>query len=466
MVDFVREQRLRAPAVMSGDVTVTAPPGLGKPVPGNPVARLLPVAMLVAGVGMMAVYFTSGAASPRNPMFMFFPVMMGMSVLGSVVYGARGGASWSAEVDENRRKYLRHLDFLDAGLAGAVDGQRRSQHWSHTEPGSLWAVVGGRRMWERRPGDPDFCRVRIGVGEHALCTPLVTPELGTAEEHDPVTVSAMRRLIRQRSVVDDLPISLPLREFTVITIEGDTDRGRAMVRAMLCQLAVWHGPDQVGIAVVVGPSERATWDWLKWLPHHRHSRETDAVGPTRLVYDSLGPAVVASIVGQRHAVAILDGGTASDFEAGGVPSGLTVVEIGATVSMAANRLRVHVDADEFVVRGDGSEVTGLPDSLTPGDAAVCARRMAPYVLGAATARAQHDTSTARGWLDLMGITDPHCVDVEMRWAKRRRITPVPIGVSEDGSAVMLDINEAAQGGIGPHGLCVGATGSGKSDYYL
>lgn len=36
----------------------------------------------------------------------------------------------------------------------------------------------------------------------------------------------------------------------------------------------------------------------------------------------------------------------------------------------------------------------------------------------------------------------------------------PIGFS--GSPVYLDIKESAEGGIGPHGLCVGATGSGNS----
>ncbi len=40
---------------------------------------------------------------------------------------------------------------------------------------------------------------------------------------------------------------------------------------------------------------------------------------------------------------------------------------------------------------------------------------------------------------------------------------VPIGVGEDGRPVMLDLKEAAQEGMGPHGLCVGATGSGKSE---
>lgn len=37
----------------------------------------------------------------------------------------------------------------------------------------------------------------------------------------------------------------------------------------------------------------------------------------------------------------------------------------------------------------------------------------------------------------------------------------PIGFS--GAPVYLDIKEAALGGIGPHGLCIGATGSGKSE---
>ncbi len=40
---------------------------------------------------------------------------------------------------------------------------------------------------------------------------------------------------------------------------------------------------------------------------------------------------------------------------------------------------------------------------------------------------------------------------------------MPIGVGEDGPPVMLDLKEAAQDGMGPHGLCVGATGSGKSE---
>jgi S-DNA-T family DNA segregation ATPase FtsK/SpoIIIE len=40
---------------------------------------------------------------------------------------------------------------------------------------------------------------------------------------------------------------------------------------------------------------------------------------------------------------------------------------------------------------------------------------------------------------------------------------VPIGVDSNGQPVLLDLKESAHGGMGPHGICVGATGSGKSE---
>ena len=60
---------------------------------------------------------------------------------------------------------------------------------------------------------------------------------------------------------------------------------------------------------------------------------------------------------------------------------------------------------------------------------------------------------------------PDVDDVEPDWRPRDpgdRLR-VPIGESDDGTAVVLDLKEAAEGGMGPHGLVVGATGSGKSE---
>lgn len=67
--------------------------------------------------------------------------------------------------------------------------------------------------------------------------------------------------------------------------------------------------------------------------------------------------------------------------------------------------------------------------------------------------------------DLLDLGDPASVDTARTWRPRSQAERlrVPIGVDEAGRPIMLDLKEAAQNGMGPHGLCVGATGSGKSE---
>ena len=67
---------------------------------------------------------------------------------------------------------------------------------------------------------------------------------------------------------------------------------------------------------------------------------------------------------------------------------------------------------------------------------------------------------------MIGIADAGEVDPTSLWRTRgpEQRLRVPIGVSEQGQPVELDIKEAAANGMGPHGLCIGATGSGKSEF--
>ncbi len=134
---------------LEGDITLDAPPELPKALPANPLARLLPVAMLVAAGGMMALYFTSGTATTRGPMFMFFPVMMLASVLGSLAYGTRG-ANHTAQLNEDRRDYLGYLDALDQTIAETAVDQHRSPALGSSRPGCV--VDPGR--WPAHVGAP------------------------------------------------------------------------------------------------------------------------------------------------------------------------------------------------------------------------------------------------------------------------------------------------------------------------
>jgi DNA segregation ATPase FtsK/SpoIIIE-like protein len=70
-----------------------------------------------------------------------------------------------------------------------------------------------------------------------------------------------------------------------------------------------------------------------------------------------------------------------------------------------------------------------------------------------------------GLFDLLGIADAAAIDRHKTWRPRPRgdHLRVPIGVDDDGRPVTLDLKESAFDGMGPHGLVVGATGSGKSE---
>ena len=413
-MDFVRELRVPVPPTAHGAVVLKSPPQIPAPTPANPLARLLPVAMLVATFGMMAVYFTSGGQSMRNPMYLFFPVMMLTSVLGTLVYGARG-TNTTAELNRERQKYLTYIDTVDRAAADTADGQRESLRWSHPEPEVLWTLAGSRRMWERQPDDADYFVVRVGVGEQPLSTLLVEPELNSVDEQDPVTVNAMRRLIGCRSTVADTPITIALKTLSMITVDGDRQVARALVRSLVCQLVVFHSPDHIAVNADLWDE----WEWLKWLPHRGHS---------------------------STAVTILD-------RTDGIE--LQIMDSGANTG----HLRLRVTTETVTIFGQGdNEVLAKPDVMTLTQASTCARRLAPYRLAAGATTGMR----ALDWMDLMNIGG---LDPEEHWktAGGGHIRPVPIGVAQDGTRLHLDINEAARNGMGPHGLCIGATGSGKSE---
>ena len=436
-MEFSIEPRLAAPPSTPGEIVVKPPPDLPPETSGNPLSRLLPVAMIVATAGMMVLYLTSGSSAMRNPMFMFFPVMMIVSLLGTVATGGRSVGRFS-EINRDRRDYLRYLGSVDSRIAEAIEQQRLSLSWTNPEPAVLWSVVGSRRMWERRPDDADFGHVRIGVASQGLATSLVATDLGPPEKSDPVTSMELQRLVRHRSTVPSLPVPIALTELTAITIDGDHTVCRSLLRALICHLAAMHSPQHLRIAAVLDPLAAAEWDWLKWLPHHRHPYAVDDGGPARLTYNSLSTAEMAlSRCDGEHVVLVVDGAMTSPMRA--VARGLdgvTVLEVGTTLESLADLRLVLSEERLDASSDDGDVVSARPDAMTIGQAVAFARRLSCYRPVATTAAAVH-MSPSIAWPELMGTGDVGGLDASaFRRARalsgRDGMLSVPIGVSEHG----------------------------------
>ncbi len=278
---FVPVARRPPPAVATADVTVEAPPELSSPPSSGPLRGLFTVVMPVASIGLMAAMYLSGSAHARGPMFIAFPAMMLISTAATVLAGRarRPGR----DVDAIRGEYFGYLRGLRETVADTAVAQRSSLLWCHPDPDTLWTLIGGPRMWERRPADPDFCLVRVGVGAQPLATRLVAPQTPAGRPSDPVTAAALRRFLRTHSAVV-APIAIGLRGTALVTIDGDAAAARGLLRAVICQLAVLHPPDQLLVVGAISDRNRPHWEWLKWLPHNQHPTAVDALGSVRMVY--------------------------------------------------------------------------------------------------------------------------------------------------------------------------------------
>jgi len=133
----------------------------------------------------------------------------------------------------------------------------------------------------------------------------------------------------------------------------------------------------------------------------------------------------------------------------------------------AVRISVHPDGTvtiEDLRHPEAVLRSGCLDVLSPAEAEGLARMIAPLRLSADST----DNTPAGGPVDvarLLRVDDPAALDVPALWSSSvgRSFLRVPIGVDSQGEPVLLDLKEPAQLGMGPHGLCVGATGSGKSE---
>ncbi|MGW3540975.1 type VII secretion protein EccCa [Nocardia niigatensis] len=489
-VRFQRPSRRELPRSPGGEVTLQPPPEIPRSVPANLFTRLMPVVMGVGMLGMVALMITSGNGPASNPMSLMFPMMMVFSMVG--MYAGQGGkGQQAAEANEDRKDYLRYLDQVRRDVEETAGQQRAAVEWSHPEPGLIWMLAGTTRMWERRPGDKDFCHARIGVGSQRLATRLVAPETGPVEDLEPIAAVSLRRFVRTHSTVPDLPTALAVKGFAAVQLTGDRIQARDMARAMLLQLAMFQAPDQVLIAVVCGPDTAREWEWTKWLPHTQHPESRDGVGSGRMVYGSIREAHAGlnpllhnrtrysrnqpPNPGLTQIVLVVDGGL---LETGEDPlrehgfEGVTVIDLcGYAPRPAASRgIQLVVENGECAGRGasGGLERFAVIDRVTAREAEQAARRLAPFrAAGSRTAEATgEDGEVISSWAQLLGLGDIGVFTPETAWKPRygRERLRVPFGIGADGLPVVLDIKEAAEGGMGPHGLCIGATGSGKSEF--
>jgi S-DNA-T family DNA segregation ATPase FtsK/SpoIIIE len=477
------------PELPTGEIVLESPPEIPEVVQDSFQQTLMYLPMLAMTVGMVAMI----AGPHANPVQYVGGGAMALG-MGGMMIGQMGRGKGERKVKLNgmRRDYLRYLGQVRNRVRRIAVAQREALEWVSPDPRTLPSILVDpelRRVWERRAASSDFANVRIGTGTHRLAVRLVAPDTKPVEDLDPLCAGALRRFIRAYGSVPELPVGINLRSFARIAITGDTDTVYGMLRAVIAQAAVFHSPDDLRICVCASRDTMRSWQWIKWLPHNLHPTDTDAAGPVRLMAPSLtalegmlGPdftgrplfAPGRAAAALPFVVVIVDG--AEDVEESRLLTegldGAVVIDLtasrGSLPVAATLRLNVTPAGTDMLSRDrTGAEVPlpiGEPDTLSLIEAEALARQIAPLrpgLGGPAADPLSADTTLT----SLLSIASPAAIDVPALWRPRapRTRLRVPIGSDATGLPVELDIKESAQGGMGPHGLVIGATGSGKSE---
>ncbi|BDY29112.1 type VII secretion protein EccCa [Mycolicibacterium mageritense] len=479
---FEHQRRLAPPASRKGTITIEPPPELPRVIPPSLLRRVLPYLIVILIVGIIVALVATGMRL-ISPTILFFPFVMLLAA--TALYRGDSNKMRTEEVDAERADYLRYLSVVRDNVRAHAAEQRAALEWSHPDPEVLATVPGTRRQWERDPRDRDFLVLRAGLHDVPLDAALRVKDTVDEIDLEPVSHSTLRGLLDVQRTVRDAPTGIDVTKLARITVLGEADDVRDAVRSWVAQAVTWHDPTMLGVALASPGVDSDDWSWLKWLPHVDVSGEADGVGPARYLTtgvaelrDKLDPVLADRPPfpaepdhALKHLLVIIDDPDADPDDIARRP-GLT----GVTVIHRSTKLPdsdQYPDPERPILRvADGrierwqssgwQPYVDRADAMPAAEAAHIARRLSRWDSNPGYVRS---TSTGGAtFTTLLDIPDASALDVAGLWAPRPRDEElrVPIGVTATGEPLYFDLKDEAEGGMGPHGLMIGMTGSGKS----
>ncbi|MGW5661161.1 type VII secretion protein EccCa [Streptomyces sp. NPDC003758] len=490
-----RPARTTRPPAAPEPRTIEAPPNLPEGKAGSVATSLLPVAGVMSSVVMMTVV--------RNSQFAGLgAIILVVTVAGSLalLFSQRGKAQRTRRAQ--REAYLAYLEDLREELSKEERERRETAQVLNPPPDALYDIVRDpARLWERRRLDGDFLRVRVGTGE------MPVRDLKVAQQGSSVLTPPDEFMLNEASALMSrfgtgtaLPLTVPLDRVGDISVIGRREDTLRVARALMVQAAATHAPDDVAMALAVPGDRLQDWEWAKWLPHLLDPEQSDGPVAARRIAPSLpqlarriGPelrrrasfaAEVRRGLSGREALAmtsrllvVTDGHGEDAVDLPRPDDAVGLRDMAVTVLHLLDErvrepghvgVRITVDGTRVVVEdlreAEPVGAHGTVDEVSVPFAEGLARMLAPLRLSTESMVDAPLTGPV-DFAGLLGIEDVARLDLDRLWAPRgeRAFLRVPIGVNDRREPVLLDLKESSELGMGPHGLCVGATGSGKSE---
>jgi DNA segregation ATPase FtsK/SpoIIIE, S-DNA-T family len=505
---FHRPARVYPEALPTDEIVIEGPQPLQ--IQRQAGAWLQYITPIIGSMGSLVFVFS-------NPNAMRNPIVI-LAVLGTVLLSVLLGffvriqqrRSAKKQYETELQKYQRYLNKQTEILKATVDLQNKVNDRLYPPLHELLRrVTRQEHLWERRLDDNDFLSVRIGVGKSPLCRP-VKLNLGTDiyADYNADVLHMAQEIENTFSQIDNQPIILPVKTMSAISLCGKRSLTRGLARSLIGQMTINQAPDDLRLLAYFPKDALDEWSWMKWLSHTRRLRRIKQQQPTdpeilNMLADSvddfrliLERQVVPELEHRRnlgneakddnhpkavkpHFVIFIDG-FSPHTPVAQIPlidellhnplPGVTLICLVDHRRNDPSRLQARIEIDETgklefeeTIPGGRRNRDVQADSVTVKNCEKLARQMTPLKLS--EKGMQGDLSQDIRLLELLNIRSAEQVNIATHWKSRPRpsLLRVPIGISGTGEPLIIDLKEAADGGMGPHGIVIGATGSGKSE---
>ncbi|MDN6331063.1 MAG: type VII secretion protein EccCa [Micrococcaceae bacterium] len=491
-----RPARTSAPLRIFRPFLLDGPPPVEGEAPGLNLMSIVP--MLGGAVSMTAMMmFRNSPFAAIGAMMMIVTVVIAIFMM----FSNRGKAVRTRT--QLRENYMRYLERSRVNMRSDEIEALGVARQSAPPPEALFDIVRTpMRLWERRRGNEDFLHVRIGSGSRPCRDITVNDVSGATQQTDSFMAAEAEILRRRFSTSPDMPVTVPLDSVGNVSIIGDRDFVTATTRNLLVSASAIHSPEDLGLGISTPEDLRDDWQWATWLPHLADQGRSSGVELERRIGPDLASladimdtdlqrrakiAVEAKKVNSRASQALARLVVVSDTHgsrAQELPLAdrfLTPGDLGLTVLHLVHdrseepsdiTIRITQTSEGFQVQDYRADPvhpdvsSGSLDPLSVATADALAHELAPLRLSADSLEHGGSGQGAESFLGMLGLSSNlDRADIERTWKPRgdAEFLRIPLGPDDAGRPTVLDLKESAQFGMGPHGLCVGATGSGKSE---
>lgn len=472
----------------SQEIVIASPPSKGQKY-----ERSRGMASMLAGSGaMLGASMLSGSLSPA------LLAARGASLVSPVTSVVNSSSSNKkrkrilAEYDKKRKEmYAAYAEDQKAIINAVAEQQRRIITQENPSPkDNLDTLFRLRRtLWERMPGDRDFLDVRVGMGYENLCVPVKAKSNGNGfQMEEDETEALVDQIIEDTSIVDNVPLRVPLVRQNTIGFVGERTKTIGLVRNMLISLLTVHKASDVRVIGIFDSSEKSFWQDMRWLPHLNDDEQNrflsfDEEGGTALC------DYLADVISNREKDA-----KANSSQTPTIPSPYYIVIFGSkwlvekhtvlnqlfsnSPDMGITSLflfdemyqlppkcRYIVDLTDIPCvyekeKSNQKSFFTLDPIISNDEFSQFARRMAAVKFEGFASKAALPKSIT--FLEGYGVKKVEDLNIWERWnsSSTENSLAAPIGKLTGDETFYLDIHEKAHG---PHGLVAGTTGSGKSE---